>query len=187
MGAGVSRVVVDVVLLVLAVSLALVAFTPLGSYVLGGVSHSFYNAPSHNLQIVAVTPSEDRGGYRFLVVYVKNVGVTRVPRSGVEGYFDDPSHQWIDQVCRSDFGLDGGCSWPAAVDNSTGFFPSRWLGTYPPICYESVSGPDSDPELLEPGETWAIYYPSLAQGGVERFTVRLFGPGGAQSMHVYWP
>lgn len=178
---GISRVAVEVVILLLAVSLVLIFVTPLSSVVFQGVS-SAAGASSYTLEIVGVTPTgRTPGGTDALVIYVKNPGPRPIPLElGIWG--DEGNVCWF-----ADYSWDPRfriVCWPAAVQNRTGMYVSMscWLAR---TCFMEVAGNGDD--LLDPGETWAIYYPNMSQPQTERFEVRIIGPEGTISAYVYWP
>lgn len=67
MRAGISRVAVEVILLVLAVALALLIFSPVGSFIFSALGRTQLVGGTTTLEIISV----DTNGYK---IYVKNQG-----------------------------------------------------------------------------------------------------------------
>ena len=76
MRAGISRVAVEVILLVLAVALALLIFSPVGSFIFSSLGRTQLVGGTTTLEIISVQPG---GTGNDLVVAVKNQGPTDLP------------------------------------------------------------------------------------------------------------
>jgi len=68
--AGISRVAVEVVILVLAVALALLIFSPVGSFIFGALSRTTMVGGTTQIEIISI----DANSSNNLVVVVKNQG-----------------------------------------------------------------------------------------------------------------
>lgn len=71
MRAGISRVAVEVVILVLAVALALLIFSPVGSFIFGALSRTTMVGGTTQIEIISINPNDGAGN---LIVTVKNQG-----------------------------------------------------------------------------------------------------------------
>ncbi len=178
MRAGISKIVAEVLILVLGVFLAIMAFTPAGTYVFGILGMTPSTSPDYKLKIINVNPYDDSyPGYSSygpaLVVYIVNEGDQPVPRTTIKD--DNPGTCWY----------TGGplVRWPVMVRNETGLYGNRDLWT---TCAMTVGGDDTSLDL-DPGEIWAIYYPGMAQDPNKMFTVMVVGPGAVKAIYVYVP
>ncbi len=177
MSAGISKIVAEVILVVLGVALAIVILTPAGSYIFNTLGM----APpmsDYKFKVINVKPWDDSYlGYSSygpaLVVYVQNEGDKPIPRTTIKG--DNPGTCWY----------TGGpqVRWPVMIRNETGLYGNRDLWT---TCAASVGGQDVSLDL-DPGEIWAIYYPGMAQDPNQMFTVMVVGPGAVKGIYVYVP
>ena len=71
MRAGISRVAVEVILLVLAAALALLIFSPVGSFIFSALGRTQLVGGTTTLEVISVNPDDGSGN---LVVAVKNQG-----------------------------------------------------------------------------------------------------------------
>ena len=78
MRAGISRVAVEVILLVLAVALALLIFSPVGSFIFSALGRTQLAGGTTTLEIISVNPGGAGGN---LLISVKNQGPTDLPDS----------------------------------------------------------------------------------------------------------
>ena len=78
MRVGISRVAVEVILLVLAVALALLIFSPVGSFIFSALGRTQLAGGTTTLEIISVNPAGGTNG-NDLIVSIKNQGPTDLP------------------------------------------------------------------------------------------------------------
>ncbi len=170
---GISRVVVEIVMLVVVVVIALLIFSPLGGYIVSSLAKVHSSTGSKfGLQVISVTPNGQvpswswnnvggnpycPAGTRALVVYVKNTGSQPISHE-----------QWEE-------------SWDVFVKNSSGTFRLS------KICWaDTLTVGDTNPDMT-PGEVWVLYFPDGVQDPSHEFSVIIYGPEGISSMYIYVP
>ncbi len=79
MRAGVSRVAVEVVILVLAVALALLIFSPVGSFIFSALGRTTSVGGTTQLEVISINPND---GSNNLVITVKNQGPNDLAEAG---------------------------------------------------------------------------------------------------------
>jgi len=79
MRAGISRVVVEIIILVIAVALALLIFSPISGYIFGSLGRTATVGGASQIQILSAEYSSNGGLWS---IYVKNLGPGDVAYSG---------------------------------------------------------------------------------------------------------
>ncbi len=82
MRAGISRVAVEVILLVLAVALALLIFSPVGSFIFSALGRTQLVGGTTTLEIVGVNIDTNK------YIYVKNQGPNTIPQNKIGTNWD---------------------------------------------------------------------------------------------------
>jgi hypothetical protein len=85
MRAGISRVVVEIIILVIAVALALLIFSPISGYIFGSLGRTSTVGGAANIQVLSANFSADGA---LLTVYVKNLGPGTIPGGGWQVFVD---------------------------------------------------------------------------------------------------
>ncbi len=99
-----SRTVLEVILLVLAVSVILMSFTPLGPFIAQGIGRLLGTSPAGHLQIMGAGVADKTSRYTYLVIYVRNVG---------PGVIGDPEAEITDVILSP---TSSGTKWVAYVN-----------------------------------------------------------------------
>jgi len=156
--AGISRVAVEVVILVLAVALALLIFSPVGSFIFGALSRTTMVGGTTQIEVIGIDPDADIGGSHYLVIYVKNQGPNNIPDAG------DTS------------------KWTIVVKTTSG------ESSYEPdaILFLNGSSVASD-DTFSVGDTWEMRIQGANQPETSTFTVEVYGPEGTRATQIYRP
>jgi archaellum component FlaG (FlaF/FlaG flagellin family) len=86
MRAGISRVVVEIIILVIAVALALLIFSPISGYIFGSLGRTATVGGAAQIQILNAQYGSDGTGYGTLTLYVKNLGPGTVTISSTNDF-----------------------------------------------------------------------------------------------------
>jgi hypothetical protein len=78
MRAGISRVVVEIIILVIAVALALLIFSPISGYIFGSLGRTSTVGGAAQIQVLNARFTATDGGYK-LTLDVKNLGPGTIP------------------------------------------------------------------------------------------------------------
>ncbi len=156
MRAGISRVVVEVIILVIAVALALLIFSPVGSYIFGALGRTSSVGGSTSISVLSVNLSNDGSQ---LTLFIKNVGPGSVDGSKA---------------------LNPG-NWSVFIDNVRATIPT----TNNPSAFSGTIG-SSDPwEPGEVIKLNVNPQNSPAPSPTGSFTIVVYGPQGTQTEYLY--
>ncbi len=99
---GVSRVVVEIIILVIAVALALLIFSPISSYIFGALGRTSTVGGTSTIQILSVSGWDSNSG----TIYVKNLGPNDLTISGTTDF-----QVFVDQKSVSVTGVSATGTW----------------------------------------------------------------------------
>jgi len=157
MRAGISRVVVEIIILVIAVALALLIFSPISGYIFGSLGRTATVGGAAQIQILNANISKDNTGtYNSWTIYVKNLGPGSVAYKS-----------------ESDFTvyIDGNpCGNLKAYNYTSG-------GSWTEI---TTSGTWSKEETIKVTCTFST-------DQTKQHNIVLYGPGGTQAQYLYYP
>ena len=167
---GISRVAVEIVLLLNAVALAVLIVSPIGGYLMSSMARVHGTTGSkYGVQIISVNPrgivhssmpGNPCNGGTALIVFIKNIGSQEISQGEWERSFQ------------------------IFVKNSSGTYmltTNCWIDCEGPGCdYNWAPG-------FQPGEVWILYFPSGVQNPSQEFSVIIYGPEGTSSMYIYVP
>ena len=88
MRAGISRVVVEIIILVIAVALALLIFSPISGYIFGSLGRTSTVGGASQIQILNVKFTDS---YKTVSIDVKNLGPGTIPGGDWQIYVDGVS------------------------------------------------------------------------------------------------
>jgi len=91
MRAGISRVVVEIIILVIAVALALLIFSPISGYIFGSLGRTSTVGGASQIQILNVNFTKTGSSYNTVNVDVKNLGPGTIPPGEWRIYVDGVS------------------------------------------------------------------------------------------------
>ena len=159
---GISRLAVEVVILVIAVTLALMVLTPVGGFVSSALGRAGLVSPPGFVQAMGGALIREEGGYSYFVVFLRNLGPSTI--GDPSGSITDVPSAWTPvvngQVCAAS------CPPPYR----------RWN------CSIRQHNPDSALETnaaMEVYEVWEFGFRCPAIPG-DRFKVTIYGPSGVK-------
>ncbi len=183
--AGIARLAAEAALLALSVALALITFTPLGSYVLGGMSRVQAAAGHPMLDVVGINPekppptglgvtwcgSESEPG---LWIFVMNLGPGDL--GDVAGW------------CPSQGNPPNEDAWLVVIDNSSGRYsvkPCAVVAWFDET--ERYISDDCFYNSLSEGEIWLLYVRGAAQNPTSQFSIEVYGPESTSVKYLHRP
>ncbi|MGY0287336.1 MAG: hypothetical protein ACUX7D_01015 [Candidatus Methanodesulfokora washburnensis] len=162
MRAGISRVVVEIIILVIAVALALLIFSPISGYIFGSLGRTSTVGGAANVQVLnakintSTTPQ--------LTVDIKNLGPGTIKCTGTQcsttdfQVFIDGTKASINGICNLTSG-DTTCS-------STTTASGSWnRDVILRLCINTLPVPD----------------------GTKQHNIVIYGPGNTQAQYLYYP
>ncbi|MGY0288680.1 MAG: hypothetical protein ACUX7D_08035 [Candidatus Methanodesulfokora washburnensis] len=156
MRSGISRVVVEIIILVIAVALALLIFSPISGYIFGSLGRTSTVGGASQIQILNVNSSGQSGSITF-GMDVKNLGPGTIAPSSTSGFSASDFKVYVDgsECTIGDNGIGTG---GLGSDN-------KWDKDEVISIKCTYSGPDGNKQhsivVYGPGNTQAqyLYYP----------------------------
>ncbi len=175
---GLSRVVAEVILVVMVTFILLIMFTPVGNFVLGSFGRIGLMVGSTRIEILGVDPN------RPVCIDTSTEWPCNDPT--IRAYFLNKPAMWIYvmNVGPKDIPDVGGGGaenrWLIVVENSTG----RYTANPDLVAAWYVADSDND---FDQGEIWVLWSRKLANPKTISIKVEVSGPGGTQANYLYSP
>jgi len=157
MRAGISRVVVEIIILVIAVALALLIFSPISGYIFGSLGRTATVGGASQIQILSANTTAATANQPW-TIYAKNLGpgtLTYTKTDDFRVYIDGKT-----------------CSITKVADSTT-VTPESPSST--PISWDKDKTIKVDCSLTTGVET------------TKQHNIVLYGPGGTQAQYLYYP
>jgi len=163
MRAGISRVVVEIIILVIAVALALLIFSPISGYIFGSLGRTATVGGATQIQVLnaQITTSDSTTYYQ---IDVKNLG------PGAPSFSSDPKSDFI-----------------VYVDGTTKLTVSDITDASGSSLVNSLKGKPWDAGVTITLKCDASNAPDSVKDKTRQHNIIVYGPGNTQVQYLYYP